>query len=157
MLTPFFSCLGGFVAQENAQTVFDLFVEAWKDPPSAAATTPWFNSVMFQYGGSVLGNRNTSAAAFPVGEESTWLAVTWAGWLNDTDAPAVTKWVKALHQAIAPYLEYYYLDGLAYDMRSLPMAKWTYGKNFAKLAELKARYDPTNVFRNNLNVPPLVT
>lgn len=32
----------------------------------------------------------------------------------------------------------------------------TYGANYARLAEVKARYDPDNLFRRNQNVPPSV-
>jgi len=31
----------------------------------------------------------------------------------------------------------------------------TYGANYDRLAQIKRRYDPTNLFRSNRNVPPL--
>ena len=30
----------------------------------------------------------------------------------------------------------------------------TYGKNYARLAKIKKRYDPTNLFRVNQNIKP---
>ncbi|MEL7001053.1 MAG: BBE domain-containing protein, partial [Pseudomonadota bacterium] len=33
-------------------------------------------------------------------------------------------------------------------------AEDAYGRNFARLAETKQRYDPDNLFRVNQNVPP---
>jgi hypothetical protein len=30
----------------------------------------------------------------------------------------------------------------------------TYGGNYPRLVELKGKYDPTNLFRMNANVPP---
>jgi hypothetical protein len=36
------------------------------------------------------------------------------------------------------------------------MARAAYGQNFDRLSELKGRYDPDNLFRMNINVPPAV-
>jgi hypothetical protein len=33
---------------------------------------------------------------------------------------------------------------------------WPHGANFERLVDLKAKYDPTNLFRLNANVPPKI-
>ena len=34
------------------------------------------------------------------------------------------------------------------------LARAGYGTNYERLAELKAKYDPDNLFRMNINIPP---
>src|SRR5207237_8069338 len=34
------------------------------------------------------------------------------------------------------------------------LARAGYGENYDRLAELKAKYDPENLFRMNINIPP---
>ena len=36
------------------------------------------------------------------------------------------------------------------------LARAGYGANYERLAELKAKYDPENLFRMNINIPPAV-
>jgi FAD/FMN-containing dehydrogenase len=35
-------------------------------------------------------------------------------------------------------------------------ARAGYGANYERLTELKAKYDPENLFRMNINIPPTV-
>jgi FAD/FMN-containing dehydrogenase len=63
------------------------------------------------------------------------------------------EWTRDLYDALRPFLAdrryVNYLDG---DDGSA--ARAAYGPNYARLAEVKRRYDPENVFRANLNIPP---
>jgi hypothetical protein len=147
---------GGTVTTENMQAVADLMVDAWRTVPSSSATAPFFNTVLFQWGGAA-GRRNPAESALPWGAESAWLAVLWGGWnldKQDTDSAAIILWVKTLYEKLTPYLVYNYLDSTAYDQRSANMAKFTYGQNWDAVQGHKTKYDPNNFFRNNLNIPP---
>jgi FAD/FMN-containing dehydrogenase len=73
------------------------------------------------------------------------------------DAPAADEanaaWARATYEALAPflvgrrYVNYLSVD----DSAATPDA---YGANLTRLAELKRRYDPDNVFRLNQNISP---
>ena len=107
----------------NMQKVADLMVEAWRIVPESSKTAPFFNTVLFQWGGAA-GRRNPSETALPWGAESAWLAVIWGGWnlaSQDTDSADIMLWVKNLYKELTPYLVYNYLDSTAYDQRSVHM------------------------------------
>lgn len=63
------------------------------------------------------------------------------------------KWVQDFWQAVQPYL-----SGRAYvnylGQEGADRVREAYGPNFERLAALKKKYDPTNFFRLNQNIPP---
>jgi hypothetical protein len=66
----------------------------------------------------------------------------------------ITSWAKAYWEALHPYgtggaYVNFMMDGEGEDR-----IRATYQDNFDKLVKLKERYDPTNFFRVNQNIPP---
>ncbi len=65
----------------------------------------------------------------------------------------ITKWTKDYFDALHPYSA-----GGAYVNFMMEegedRVKATYGDNYQRLAEIKAKYDPTNLFRVNQNIKP---
>jgi len=53
------------------------------------------------------------------------------------------------HSAVGAYVNFMMEEG---DDR----IRATYGKNYARLAKIKKRYDPKNLFRVNQNIKPAV-
>jgi FAD/FMN-containing dehydrogenase len=47
-----------------------------------------------------------------------------------------------------------YLNFPGFGEEKEELVKAGYGVNYERLAALKAKYDPTNLFRMNLNIPP---
>lgn len=76
-------------------------------------------------------------------------------WLDPADDRRMIDWTRAawsrMHELTrgGVYLNF---AGLGEDNAAL--ARAGYGDNYARLAEIKRRYDPTNLFRGNINVPP---
>jgi hypothetical protein len=66
----------------------------------------------------------------------------------------ITAWAKAYYDALHPYgaggaYVNFMMDGEGEDR-----IRATYGKNYAKLAQIKAKYDPKNFFHVNQNIRP---
>jgi len=87
------------------------------------------------------------------GRDAAFLVTGEASW----DDPALTDdaigWGRAFWDAIGPHSTgglYLNFAGLAEEKDALVRAG--YGSNYDRLAELKAKYDPTNLFRMNLNI-----
>jgi FAD/FMN-containing dehydrogenase len=79
-----------------------------------------------------------------------------AVWLpeqDDTVASAETAWARAFFDALEPHRAGVYVNFLDFDDTS--RIREAYGDaNLERLAEVKAEYDPDNVFRNNKNIQP---
>jgi hypothetical protein len=76
-----------------------------------------------------------------------------ASWTTPADTDRNIRWTRELFDALQPHLDHgvYVNDlGLEGDQR----VRDAYGANYARLAEIKARYDPTNFFQLNQNIAP---
>ena len=116
-----------------------------------AAPQPWSYTLIFQLGGAV-GRVNSGATAFA--ERSAPFAVNING-VAETQAGDgdVTAWARATFDALAPFSTGgVYVNFLGDEGEE--RARAAYGPAYRRLAALKARYDPDNVFRSNQNVRP---
>jgi hypothetical protein len=70
------------------------------------------------------------------------------------DADALKSWGRAYWKAIHPFnLGGAYVNFMMDDEADGRLQE-TYGPNFARLAMVKAKYDPNNLFRVNQNIAP---
>jgi FAD/FMN-containing dehydrogenase len=75
-------------------------------------------------------------------------------WEDPTDPDLHVRWVRDYADAIAPYASGDYVNYLAGDASTDEIAS-AYGRErFQRLVALKDRYDPSNTFRFNSNIPP---
>jgi len=66
------------------------------------------------------------------------------------------SWTQRLFEGMQPFLERaVYADNLGGE--GTDRVKAAYGPNYPRLAAVKARYDPANVFRLNHNITPAPT
>ncbi len=74
-------------------------------------------------------------------------------WPDEKDDERNTAWVRDYYEATAPHSEEGgYINFMADDDQSRIRAN--YKGNYDRLAEIKRRYDPANLFRHNQNIVP---
>jgi FAD/FMN-containing dehydrogenase len=100
-------------------------------------------------------------AAHRVGRHDTAFSYRDANWAevivgvdpDPANAPAITRWCKDYFDALHPYSAGgAYINFMMEEGQERVQA--AYGSNYARLAEIKAKYDPDNVFHVNQNIKP---
>lgn len=120
---------------------------AAKRPSSMSAVTIW------HLGGAIarvpenataFGRR---AAPFAVSAEATWT--------DPAKNDANIAWSRDTVEAFRPFSQGgSYLNFPGFGEERAAMVRAAYGSNYERLAQLKAKYDPTNLFRMNQNIEP---
>jgi FAD/FMN-containing dehydrogenase len=75
-------------------------------------------------------------------------------WTDPKDNDRCISWARDMYTSLTPYLgTTRYVNYLGEDEAGDPAAV-AYGPNYPRLRELKAKYDPDNVFHVNVNIKP---
>ncbi len=103
--------------------------------------------------GGAAGRVPADATAFPQ-RSSHFVMNIHARWREPAQDQACIDWARAIVEAAKPYAA-----GTAY-INFMPGDEFdrveaAYGGNYRRLAEVKQRYDPQNLFRMNQNVRPM--
>jgi FAD/FMN-containing dehydrogenase len=76
-------------------------------------------------------------------------------WTDTRDAERYTSWTHDFFAAMQPFTERaVYVNGLGTEGEE--RVREAYGPNYPRLAAIKAKYDPTNLFRSNQNIRPAI-
>jgi len=75
-----------------------------------------------------------------------------AGWLAPAQRDVAVSWVQRCFDAVRPHAMGAYVNVLSDDEGE--RVKAAYGPQYARLAALKKKYDPENLFRLNANILP---
>ena len=73
-------------------------------------------------------------------------------WGDPAEKAAPVQWVTALRDSLQPFAHGVYVNQLGETSEELVRA--AYGPNYARLVEIKKKYDPKNVLRLNQNIQP---
>ena len=73
-------------------------------------------------------------------------------WSAPAEKSSVVRWVQATRDSLQPFAHGVYVNQLGDTSDEL--VRTAYGANYARLVEIKKRYDPDNVLRLNQNITP---
>jgi len=86
--------------------------------------------------------------------DATWSMVIAGIDPNPQKAGPVTRWTKAYWEAVHPFDLGGAYPNFMMDDEGDARLKSTYGDNYPRLAMIKKKYDPANLFRVNQNIKP---
>ena len=119
------------------------------------ATSPRSYAAIFHMGGAVA-RAPRDATAYPSRDAEHNIIID-AGWLPDQDntvRASETAWAREFLDALQPHRAGVYVNFLDSD-DDASRVREAYGDDtYWRLAEVKAKYDPENVFHNNKNIQP---
>jgi hypothetical protein len=135
------------VAELTEAAVDDIVDFANRRPSPETDIIIWHN------GGAMsrVGESDTPYA----GRDTPFLVTAEASWFDPTLTDGALAWARQAWTAMGKHSTggtYLNFPGFGEEKEELVRAG--YGANFDRLTELKAKYDPTNLFRMNLNIPP---
>jgi FAD/FMN-containing dehydrogenase len=133
--------------REISDDALDIVIEHFASVPSPLSL-PFFQ----QIGGAM--QRGHTAYAH---RDALYNLILVAEWLDPRESERHVRWVRELWQAMRPYATggVYVNDvGLEAD-DGAEQIKAAYGASYQRLAELKQKYDPTNLFGHNQNIKPM--
>ena len=136
----------GFV-QEITPELITAAVDGFETHPDRSTT------LFFQHSGGAVGRVAADATAF-AHRYSNYNMFTSVGWEVGTDSTPHIRQVKKYWSDIEPHTRGFYTNDV-YD-ESQELVNRNYQGNYARLVEVKNRYDSSNLFRLNANVVPTV-
>ncbi len=136
----------GFL-REFSDSVIDTSIQHFKDAP------PWLDEIGFGQLGGAMARVKPDATAYwnRLAKYDLLIDGAWADRSQDRQNVAAGR---ALWTVLEPFTEGYYVNTEpSADEKRL---RATYGDNYARLVQLKNKYDPKNLFRLNANIKPTV-
>jgi FAD/FMN-containing dehydrogenase len=134
--------------REISDDAIDILVDHFANVPSPLSL-PFFQ----QSGGAM--QRGSTAYAH---RDAFYNLVLSAQWRDPMESERHVRWTRELWQALRPcatggvYVNHIGRE----DEDGADQVRAAYGTNYRRLAELKQKYDPTNLFRHNQNIKPAV-
>jgi hypothetical protein len=131
-----------------SDAAIDTLIAWFKNVPS-----PLTAAAFEQFGGAV-GRLGRDATAFGQRDATHDLLIA-SGWTDPADDEKNIQWTRGLWDAMQPFArKAAYVNYLSAGEQDRVVA--AYGPHYERLAALKSKYDPGNLFRMNQNIKPAV-
>jgi hypothetical protein len=128
--------------------VIDRFVEHARLQPSVFSTTDLWHI------GGMMARVNPEESAFN-GRQAAFVLNPEANWEDPAGDEANITWVREFIQAMQEFSDGgRYLNFAGFQEEGDDMMRKAFGPQYARLAALKKKYDPTNLFSLNQNIKP---
>jgi hypothetical protein len=135
----------GFVPRVG-EPLIDEMVRAFEDAPACVTGMP-----LIHVGGAIARVPGNATACWNRTAERDLLVQ--ADWSERADSERNVQTTRTMWRHLEPFTEGFYINtDTPDDERRLRL---TYGDNYQRLATLKKRVDPTNLFRLNANIRPV--
>ncbi len=146
----------------SPQGVREYFkVDSLTDLPDAAIDTvtaeaeqlpaPFGQLILGPMGGAV-GRTEREATALPI-DDGAWTYFCLSMWMDPSQDQRNIAWTRGFHEAMRPFAVGTALPNFIEPDEGVARLRASYGEDkYARLAALKKRWDPDNVFRLNQNI-----
>jgi hypothetical protein len=135
----------GFM-KELSDEAIDLVVSHMNASPSP------FSATILEYYGGASSKEPEGGTAFPHRQPEFDLVIV-SNWPDRQDDEKNITWTRNLWETMQPYLSHKaYVNVLGVEGED--RVREAYGENYQRLAALKRKYDPGNLFRMNQNIAP---
>ena len=147
---------GGFLLTPVAHFQTNLLLRHLDGPAIAAITTAINNApatckvIIVPLRGAV-SRVSPSDMAFALRQPGYEIDITGV-WRTPTEKADAVRWVQATRDSLQPFTHGVYVNQLGDTSDQL--VRSGYGTNYARLVEIKKKYDPQNVLRLNQNIKP---
>ena len=120
---------------------------------SATMPSPLSAALIEFYGGAT--NRvDTESTAYPL-RNATYSVNAISSWTDPSQDTENVAWARGLWEAVQQFSPgSVYVNFLGVGDQGEDRVRAAYGPNYSRLSRLKAKYDPTNLFRLNQNIRP---
>jgi len=121
---------------------------------AAAARPSSMSDITIWHLGGALSRVAPEATAYGR-RDAPYLVTAEATWTDSAQNDKNIEWSRQLVAAMKPFSRGgLYLNFAGFGEEKEAMLRDAYGQNYDRLVALKTRYDPRNLFRMNLNIPP---
>ena len=137
--------------KEISDQAIDTLVDHFAKVPSPRTAIQ-----LQQFGGAVSRVRE-DATAFGHRQDGEYDLIILSLWQNSSDDNTNISWTRELWDAIKPFSPGGVYSNNLGDDEPEGRGRAAYGSNYDRLVAMKNKYDPTNLFRLNQNIKPIIS